>query len=273
MGYGIKTVTMRSLEAAFMDSFFSFLGNIDINSNFTITTPDSTAVEAAYYTPDSDDPDYGSSIDKNGTTPTFTVRIDGNDNICTLVFERKGPIYARTGWGDTSGFKITATTANQEETEFNLFFNNTSISNHEEATRTFKIKYIINSECLYLGLGDYDDDFNSLSWIFFEIKINGGITARTMMESSPSSNILNGDFISTSGIVGKRVDRLPYVYDTLNYYSIEKINKKVFIAESTNYKAFEVNTLHDVTWITPNLNITINGTNYYSLDNHTIMEI
>ena len=70
-----------------------------------------------------------------------------------------------------------------------------------------------------------------------------------------------------------KTDRLPYIYDESNENAVEMIKNKVFLTSGTSNRKVTVSGLYDASTVTKDTLRVIDGKRYYSLDEHTIMEV
>lgn len=253
MSYGKLTISTYSNEIDFVKEFLSQLSSI---SN-RIVCPSNGDIETIYSNAGYYD------------TPTFNITIDG---VWTITFTRS----SRKG-SYTDGYTLTTnmgvfqdSNGTNKSTGWD-WVSGTSLFGYDAiATRIWKLKYAVNSECIYLSFIDCDQDFDSSYFQAFGIENTE--TTSSAVSFTFSENILSNSFIGTNTECVIK-NRLPYKYDESNDYTIEKINKKIFVTKNTSNKTYEATTLHDVSTVEPYADIIINNVHYYSLDEHTIMEI
>ena len=240
MGYIEKSISMYGTELQFLQAFINAITAAD--SRITCTTND---LETQFA--------------DTSNKPTFTLSVDG---IYTITFTR---YYELT----SSSYRY-AVTSSIYSGNLDLDFSNSYNAYNDKVTRTWKFSVVANSEDIYLKLARHDGNLNSPAEKWLSIN-NNNISACSWQ--SGSYNIMTSGFVTTGGQVYKKVDRLPYTYNSSDSTKIELIKSKTFVEGGTTNRAFETDKMIDSTTVTADQIISINSTKYYALDNNTLMEI
>lgn len=244
MSYIEKSISFFGTELQFLQAFINAITAAD--SRITCTTNDLAA-----------------QFETSTNTPTFTLSVsDSVNEIYTITFTRYGAL-------SSPGYKYMVSSSTYSG-NIDFLFSDNSYDYDVKATRTWKFSVMANSEDIYLKLARYDGNLNSPAIKFLSIK-NNTISAWAYREGSTS--IMTSDFVSTGGQVYKKVDRLPYTYNSSDSTKIELIKSKTFVENSTTNRAFETSKIIDSTTVTADQIISINSTKYYALDSNTLMEI
>ena len=240
MSYIEKSISMYSTELQFLQAFINAITAAD--SRITCTTND---LETQFA--------------DTSNKPTFTLSVDG---IYTITFTRDYTL-------SNTSYKYVVTSSTYSGS-IDFYFSSGSNAYNTKATRTWKFSVVANSEDIYLKLARYDGNLNSPAAKWLSIKNN---TISACAVQFGSTNIMSSGFVSTGGQVYKKVDRLPYTYNSSDSTKIELIKSKTFVEGSTTNRAFETDKMIDSTTVTADRDISINSTKYYALDSNTLMEI
>ena len=247
MSYIMRTVTTNTDEWEFIQAFIGSVLSAD--ENITLVT-DIDVLHGEY--------------SDSSATPAFTFNVGG---MYQITFTRSTSI----GNGSYS-YYVTSTASPEVIIELNFRDNGQEAS--AIANRCFRYLVISNPYCINIRLGGYSySDLRSLSQISY-MGFKEGTAAATGYGVN-SNNILTSTFYlndqGSTSIV--KVDRLPYVYNEEVYDSIELIKNKMFLTRGTVNKKLNVKALYDISSVTKDIIHNIDGKTYYSLDEHTIMEV
>ena len=236
MSYQNTVITRYSTEIVFLQEFISALTAAD--SRISCSPSELTPVDGCY---------------------SFTVTIDNDYDIEFSRYSSNANKYF-VRYPDGSSKYIEFCTG--------------SCSIDDTTTRTFKFMVIANSESIILGFGDFDS--NGVPFEFMEIKtkdVSNQDVIITAYSSYSSSYLIQRDFLTSDNVTVSKTDRIPYTNDLNNAASIEIIKNKIFVLTNSDAKALIANKLWDTSTLTAGSQFTIDDISYYSLDDHTIMEI
>lgn len=246
MGYTNKTISTNTDEKTFIKKFVEELTAFQ---GITAVVPSGYADFNAYI-----DAQY--ALDSG--TPTFTLMMRGFE----LVFTRNNAITAGT-MGYTLKTDFT--------TSFAYFtFSSSTFAANVVNVRTLKFLAAANDNVTALYLGSYSSQILTFSAI--GMSISSGLSAFAV-SLSQGTRAIASTFSLSNDLAVVKVDRCNYTYDTENTACIEKIANKVFVVERSTDRIFTVNSLMDVSAVPAETKITIGDKDYFSLDNHTIMEV
>lgn len=247
MSYAIRTITTNTNELNFIKALINDI--LATDSNITLTT-DMSTLESQY-------------SDSNAT-PSFVFNIG---NIYTITFTRYTAIR-----NATDEYYVTSSAAPGVQTD--LYFNYNSKDASTTTTRSLKFMIINNTSCYNIRFGSYNNSnvkgSPNISYLGFRANTLSGRGYATGGNNILSSVYYMTDSNSTPIV---KVNRLPYVYDENNENSVEIIKNKVFLTSGTsNYKICTTG-IYDVSTVTKDITQVIDNKLYYSLDEHTIMEV
>ena len=240
MSYIEKSISFFGTELQFLQAFINAITAAD--SRITCTTNNL----AAQFTDLSN-------------TPTFTLSVD---EIYTITFTRYGAL-------SSNCYKYIVSSSTYSG-DIDLLFSNNSYDYDVKATRTWKFSVMANSESVYLKLAAHNAILSSPNKKWLSIN-NNAISACAV--GAGTTSIMTSDFVSTGGQVYRKVDRLPFTYNSSDSTKIELIKSKTFVEGSTTNRAFETSKIIDSTTVTADQIISIDSTKYYALDSNTLMEI
>lgn len=251
--YGIKTVSVYGTLEDFLRAFANALTSADARITCNIDLDDGIPYDADFY--------FGEAF-RVYITPLISKR-DGN----------------RTG-----GYDYTIRTYNiYNKSAFYLGlefrFSGEKYFFDENATRTWKYRLIANSEILVLELMPYNTDTpyvkfglinRNNSFVFACWSSNWGSGTSPYFDYTVSNIIKRGFAVDVNTSV-RKIDMLPYTYDTQTLTNIQVLNGKIFALNGN--KSFKLNKLIDCTNVTPDTWLKIDNKLFYALDEHTLMEV
>lgn len=247
MSYVMRTVTTYTNEWDFIHAFINSVLSAD--TNITLVT-DITELEAQY--------------SDTSAKPAFTFGVGA---MYTITFTRDTIISNAT---DT--YVLTSNAAPGVLT--NIRFRDNSQNASATAVRCFKYMIVGNSGCINMRLAGYNySDVKAspqISLLAFRANAYSG-----RGYSFGSNNISSAIYYmtDTASTPVKKTDRLPYIYDESNENAVEMIKNKVFLTSGTSNRKVTVSGLYDVSTVTKDTLRVIDSKRYYSLDEHTIMEV
>lgn len=236
MSYQDTIISLNSTELPFLQAFISALSEAD--SRISV---DTTGLE--------------------NNPREFTVTIAGDSSI---RFVRN-----QSGMNQVSGSYIIYVQGSSSGTVFK-FSSSSSAYFDGNLTRTWRFIVIANSESILLGLIDADNNKGN-AIVLMRIEDDDANVITTV--SIGANSTIKQRFKTSNGDPFYKKDRIPYINDANNADNIEIIKNKVFVLENANIKSFVANKIYDTSTIDPGVRLTIDNKDYYSLDEHTIMEI
>lgn len=247
MSYAIRTITTNTNEWGFIQTFINSI--LAADTNITLVT-DIDELEASY--------------SDNSAKPAFVFNVGG---MYTITFTRYSPIST-----STDEYVVTSTAAPGVLTD--LYFRDNSQLASATAIRSFRYMVAGNSGCINVRVAGYSysdvQGYPQISFLAFRANAYSGRGC-----SFRNTNIINTIFYMTDGdsTPVTKADRLPYAYDESNENNVEIIKNKVFMKYSSTNRFVTVTGLYDVSTVTKDTLRVIDGKRYYSLDEHTIMEV
>lgn len=245
MSYIEKSISIFGTELQFLQAFINAI---------------KASVSGNRITCDCTDSDLAEQFADDSNKPTFTLSVD---EIYTITFTRRDVLR-------NSDYKYEVTSS-AFGGYISLDYYPGSAARNEKVTRTWKFSVMANSENIYLKLAVYNGNLTSSpteKWL--SVKNNNILACAAC---SGSYNIMIYGFVTSGGQVYKKVDRLPYTYNSSDSTKIELIKSKTFVENSTTNRAFEISKIIDSTTVTADQIISIDSTKYYALDSNTLMEI
>lgn len=247
MSYAIRTITTNTDEWNFIKAFINSILSAD--TNITLVT-DITELEAQY--------------SNNSAKPAFTFDAG---SMYTITFTRDTIIS-----NATNTYVLTSSAATGILT--NIRFRDNSQNASATAVRCFKYMIAGNSGCINARFAGYNyPDVKTapqISLLAFRANAYSGRGC-----AFGSNNIISAIYYmtDTASTPVLKTNRLPYVYDESSDNAVEIIKNKVFLASDTSNRQVTVNGMYDVSTVTKDTLRVIDSKRYYSLDEHTIMEV
>lgn len=239
MAYVEKVIAERTRELPFIQDFIAALHAAD--SRIVCTTNDLEAqfADAEAY-------------------PTFNISIGGGD---VLVFKRS----ANSGTS-ASSYEVTSSQWGAMLTSSYSFCSYASANAVTE--RRLKFKVISGADMIFV-------DFYSRSVeLAFQIAALVGATkGSTWGVGQTEGKLITNRYSLSDGTVASKIDRIRYIYNASNPAQIAKITGKIFNTSVTDQPVFTVSSLLDCSTVPSGSFITIGGTRYYALDEHTLMGV
>ena len=252
--YRTKTITSGGSEQDFISAFVSAI-NAENDSRIVCAT------------------------DTVGGYTVVTITIYG-DFVITLT---RGSANTYT----TSCYKVTST-LNSGGDEY-LYFSNSYLSQSTNASRTFKYSIYSNSNCVFIRFGSYntsmvspDDSAAAYTAIkdFIVAKNNNDYYCTYSFRNSSSiKSVIDSTFKKPTNAGWTEFDNFT-AYDRLGYtnngndpYLVERIPNKAFLSGNTTNKGVVLTCLQDCSTVGRDQVIKIGSKMYYSIDDHTIMEV
>ena len=187
----------------------------------------------------------------------------------------------------TSCYKVTST-LNSGGDEY-LYFSNSYLSQSTNASRTFKYSIYSNSNCVFIRFGSYntsmvspDDSAATYTAIkdFIVAKNNNDYyCAYSFRNTSYIKSIIDSTFRKptneewTAFDAFTAYDRMTYTNNGNNLYQIERIINKVLLSGNTTNKGVALTCLQDCSTVSRDQLLKIGDKMYYTIDDHTIMEV
>ena len=97
----------------------------------------------------------------------------------------------------------------------------------------------------------------------------------TIYNASSHSSVMDAAFYLHGDTIISltSLNRLSYTYDPLDISVIETIHEKVFLTGSTTDRQITVTSLHDCSAINREQVFTMSNKKFYSVDDHTLLEV
>lgn len=251
--YRTKTITSSSTETDFISAFVSAI-NAENDSRIVCATD---TVEG--YT-------------------VITITIYGNFTI-TLT---RGSANTYT----TSYYIVSSTLSSGGDER--MYYSSSSAAQSSNTSRSFKYSIYTNSNCVFVRLGSYNtsmlspDDSTASAGIkdFIIVKNNNDYyCAYSFRNQSYIKSVIDSTFKKPTNAGWTAFDTFT-AYDRLNYtnngnnpYSVEKIASKAFLSGNTTNKGTVLSYLQDCSTVSRDQVIKIGNKMYYTIDDHTIMEV
>ncbi len=247
MSYVMRTITSYTDEWGFIQAFINSVLSAD--TNITLET-DMDELEEEF--------------SDSSAVPAFTFNIGG---MYTITFTRRAAISS-----GVSSYYVTSDAASDVQIE--VYFRDNGQDAAAVVKRSLRYMVISNPYCINFRIAGYTySDLRSQSQISY-IGFREGTAIATGYVTN-GSNILAATFYlndeNSTPVV--KTNRLPYIYDEMVYDSIELIKNKTFLTSGTIVKKLNVNAFYDISKAAKDVIYTIGGKTYYSLDEHTIMEV
>lgn len=190
------------------------------------------------------------------TTPTFTLSLAG---VCELVFTRSM---------DQSN-QCNSYTMQCGNVQSHLVFGSLCYMDDVEQ-RVWKYRLITSGSVLLLSLADDTGSVTDSPSMNLCVLCSADLSAYA---AATTENPVQLAFITSAGAAVKKLDRLPYLYSSLDPAAFEMIADKVFVSADSSVRALTFPGLRDVSAVTPGSLIPVSGVNYFALDTHTLMPV
>ena len=252
--YRTKTITSGGSEQDFISAFVSAI-NAENDSRIVCAT------------------------DTVGGYTVVTITIYG-DFVITLT-------RGSANTSSVSYYKVTST-LNSGGDEY-IYFSSSYSSQSTNASRTFKYSIYSNTNCVFIRLGSYntsmispDDTAAAGSGIkdFIVAKNNNDyFCAYSFRNSSSVKSIIDSTFKKptnagwTAFDAFTAYDRMTYTNNGNNLYQIERIINKALLSGNTTNKGVALTCLQDCSTVSRDQLLKIGDKMYYTIDDHTIMEV
>lgn len=245
MSYNRRNIAVYANELTFIKSFINALTAADSR----ITCPTDNLDE---------------QFSSTSSVPRFSLVLDG---VLTLTFTRNTALASISSYYACTDHK-------GRIGSLPIPFSYDTYAPGTNATRIWQTRIVSNSKLLRLDIGSYSADMAQPTVSVMVLRDGGmsGSAVSTISSSVTRPVIAQNICLSDDTQIVKR-DRLSYVYQTDSASDKEVIHGKVFVTPSDAVRVLEVAELHDISTVAANTVVTIGGKTYYSLDNHTLMEI
>lgn len=239
MSYYNKTVSVCGTELQFVQKLIEEITSAD--SRITCTTDD---IEEQFA--------------NASATPTFSFSFAGWDTIA----------FTRSGSGAVNTYIVRSTT--NTSTYGAIYFISSSTGRSANTTRAYSFRIAGNSQAISFEIAGYNTNIQTPNMQL--VVINNGSISGTAITSSNDYGIRKPLVMSDNSSV-KKVDRLPYAYNSQDTSLLEYSESKTFLSESSTNREFSLSKMRDVTATVPRTTISLDGQRYYVLDQYTIMEV
>lgn len=240
MSYYNKTVSVYGTELQFVHKLIEEITSAD--SRITCTTDD---------------------IDEQfadaSATPTFSFDFAGWDTIT----------FTRDGSGSATNYLIRSTT--NTSTYGAIHFISSFTNKDTIATRTYSFRIAGNSQAISFEIAGYNTTIQTPDMQL--VVINNGSISGTAVATPRGEYGIQKTLIMSDNSSVKKVDRLPYAYNSQDTSLLEYSESKTFLSGSSKNREFSLSKMRDVTATVPRTTISIDGQRYYVLDQYTIMEV
>lgn len=240
MSYYNKTVSVYGTELQFVQKLIEEITSAD--SRITCLTDD---IEEQFA--------------DGSATPTFSFNFAGWDTIT----------FTRSGSGATNAYIVRSTT--NTSTYGAIYFTSSSVNRDANTTRTYSFRIAGNSQAISFEIAGYNTTIQTPTMQL--VVINNGSISGTVISSSSGTYGIQGTFVMSDNSSVKKVDRLPYAYNSQDTSLLEYSESKTFLSGSSTNRAFSLSKMRDVTATVPRTTISLDGQRYYVLDQYTIMEV
>lgn len=240
MSYYNKTVDIYGTELQFIQKLIEEITSAD--SRITCLTDD---IEEQF----ADD----------SATPTFSFSFAGWDTIT----------FTRSSSGATNTYIVRSTTNTSAYGA--IYFTSSSVNRGANTTRTYSFRIAGNSQAISFEIAEHNATIQTPN-LQFVVVSNGSISGTAVAASSGTYGIQRTFVMSDNSSV-RKVDRLPYVYNSQDTSLLEYSESKTFLSGSSTNRAFSLSKMRDVTATVPRTTISLDGQRYYVLDQYTIMEV
>lgn len=238
MAYVEKVIAERTRELPFIQDFIAALHAAD--SRIVCTTND---LEAQFANAEA--------------YPTFNISIGGGD---VLVFKRSAKSNE-----SASSYEVTSSQWGTNITSYSFF----SYADANAVTeRRLKFKVISGADMIFV-----DFYSQSVELVFQIAALVGATKGSTWSAGQTVGKLITYRYFLSDGTVASKIDRIRYIYNASNPAQIAKITGKIFNTSVTDQPVFTVSSLIDCSTVPYGSFITIGGTRYYALDEHTLMGV
>lgn len=243
MSYYNKTVSVYGTELQFVQKLIEEITSAD--SRITCLTDD---IEEQFA--------------DASATPTFSFSFAGWDTIT----------FTRNGAGVTSSYSVRSTTNTTSGAyiHFSSPSSSSLVGRDDNTTRTYSFRIAGNSQAISFEIATYDNTIQTPNMQL--VVINNGSISGTAVSTSQEYGIQKTLIMSDNSSV-RKVDRLPYTYNSQDTSLLEYSESKTFLSGSSTNRAFSLSKMRDVTATVPRTTISLDGQRYYVLDQYTIMEV
>lgn len=257
MSLSFKTISSGATELEFINSFISALTAED--SRITCSTSDLSTQFA-----------------DNDAYPTFIINLGD----IPITFKRSAK-------SNSGAYYYYISALDTDLNYWQVRFRGDTKYATDTAARTFKYGVMKNNNALVLRIGGFetsvtDPDTTAVSYkgVREFLLLTSGLSsygARSFRDSSSSASVMDSSLFSLpysgSSATYTAYDRLNYTNNGNNPYSVERIVNKAFLGYNTTNKALTVTSLQDTSTVIRNQVIKIGSKMYYTIDDHTIMEV
>lgn len=240
MAYVEKVIAERSTELSFIQDFIAALHAADSRIVCTTNDLESQFANAEAY-------------------PTFDISIGGGE---VIRFRR-----SNKPQDNSKAYTIALL---QWNIQFNLdyTFSSEYFSANVVVWRGFKFKVISGTDMIFVNFYTYSGELS------FRVSVFVGATKGSAWAIGTTDTMLiNHEHLLRDGTTVRPVNRIPYIYNASNPAQIEKITGKIFNTRGDDQPVFTVSSLLDCSTVPYGSFITIGGTRYYAVSNHTLMGV
>lgn len=240
MSYYNKAVSVYGTELQFVHKLIEEITSAD--SRITCTTDD---------------------IDEQfadaSATPTFSFSFAGWDTIT----------FTRSGYGATNTYIVRSTTNTSAYGA--IYFISSSADRGANTTRVYSFRIAGNSQAISFEIAGHNDNTQTPNMQL--VVINNSSIGGTAVAASRGEYGIQKTLIMSDNSSVKKVDRLPYTYNSQDTSLLEYSESKTFLSGSSTNREFSLSKMRDVTATVPRTTISLDGQRYYVLDQYTIMEV
>ena len=141
---------------------------------------------------------------------------------------------------------------------------------NDVTTRTFNLSIITNSEDVYFRIAPYNGNIKQSGLKLLSAKSgDNAIIGRR----EDATGIMTAAFMATNGSnqTYTTINRIPYTYAPVGSAGVEVIQNKVFLENTSAYRAFTFSKLWDVSTVAADNQVVIGSETFYAVDAHTLM--
>ena len=240
MAYVEKVIAERSTELSFIQAFIAALHAADSRIVCTTNDLESQFADAEAY-------------------PTFDISIGDGE---VIRFRRSGK-----NRENSNAYRITLLRWNVQF-DLNYAFSSTYASANAVTERRLKFKVISGADMIFVNFYS-----QSVELAFQIAALVGATKGSTWAVGQTESKLITNRYSLSDGTAVSKIDRIRYIYNASNPAQIAKITGKIFNTSVTDQPVFTVSSLLDCSTVPYGSFITIGGTRYYALDEHTLMGV
>lgn len=207
--------------------------------------------------------DLAEQFETSTNYPTFSFDFGGAD---TITFKR----YQQAGMAN-GAYTVSSTKWATKITDYDLNYDFMASTAAASKTRTWSFRIISSGDLLVVDFMDNRSATSTRGQIFC---LTGSTKAVSYSNASPYAAVSNTWCLSDAPTTTMtKVDRMPYQYNMANANQLEIISNKVIAYSGGGIRMMTLDNLLDVSTVRASRIVSFENKTYYSLDNHTLVEI